>query len=450
MDSEEAILSSAGTLSTVFDTINEYVSLPLSALVLLFALWQARRDARVLLGLLPAVVLLGAMALIPGVSGSWLMRLVSIFSLSLTALWLEMGWLGVCSVRGRVLWAHAILLGAGAVGLVQYPRLALGIAEQICFTIALVWGFVLVRRSAGPRLHVPRFAAVLFAWDIFLMTVAWVTARFVVDLTPTGNSLFHFLISYHMTAAIAVAAGVGLFFLSMSFVLFALCSAFHRERFLRALSATSVGLTRATEESAVQPAGRIGVKRATVVFALAFGAMVGPSLHYGVFLLSMNLPSLGEDEAAATEEIELPPPDLPTREPISLDFDVLTLDGASVNLATQSEGRVVFLNFWATWCFPCRAEMPSIERLFREMGSEVVFACISNEPPDTIRSFLEEHDYTFPVYRTDGSRPAHFDTDGIPATFIVSAEGERVLKHVGGADWSHASVVAFIRKLTGE
>jgi thiol-disulfide isomerase/thioredoxin len=135
----------------------------------------------------------------------------------------------------------------------------------------------------------------------------------------------------------------------------------------------------------------------------------------------------------------------------TLDWTVQTLDGKTVTLGNKMKDQVVFLNFWATWCPPCVAETPSIEKLYRKIGDRVAFACISNESFDTLLEFRKKSGYTFPMYRRSQGPPSEFNTGGIPATFILSKNRKILLKHVGGADWAHESVVAFLEEvLTAE
>jgi thiol-disulfide isomerase/thioredoxin len=124
-----------------------------------------------------------------------------------------------------------------------------------------------------------------------------------------------------------------------------------------------------------------------------------------------------------------------------------TMDGLPYDAAAL-KGRTVFLNYWATWCGPCRAEMPSIERLHartRDLG--VVFLLVSEEKRDKISDYLRKSALSVPVFRATGTRPSAYRTSGIPATFILSADGRIAFKHVGAAKWDDDSTLAFLRGL---
>ncbi|MCH8011802.1 MAG: TlpA family protein disulfide reductase [Candidatus Marinimicrobia bacterium] len=147
------------------------------------------------------------------------------------------------------------------------------------------------------------------------------------------------------------------------------------------------------------------------------------------------------------KEIPLPAPPLPSTQKLDFNWKIQSIEGAEIDFSTY-EGKVVFLNFWATWCRPCIAEMSSIQRLYellKDEGLEVV--CISNENPEKVEEFIKEKGYDLPIYIMKGWKPKVLMTRGIPATFIISKEGMIEYQHVGGAKWDEDSVESFIRKL---
>jgi thiol-disulfide isomerase/thioredoxin len=146
-------------------------------------------------------------------------------------------------------------------------------------------------------------------------------------------------------------------------------------------------------------------------------------------------------------DLEWPPE--PTGTKMDYDWTVQDLEGRPFELA-KTRGKVVFLNFWATWCPPCVAEMPSIQRLYEELqGSNVAFAAVSSEDADAVRRFVKENDYTFPVYVAADSIPGDLRPRAIPTTYIVRRDGAVVVKHVGSAQWDSPQVVEFLKKLAG-
>lgn len=123
-------------------------------------------------------------------------------------------------------------------------------------------------------------------------------------------------------------------------------------------------------------------------------------------------------------------------------WKAVEVDGKTADLAAL-KGKVVFLNVWATWCPPCREEMPSIARLARNSRlKDVAFVCVSvDSDDDAVRNYVKTNDMPMRVVISRMSPPAPFETEGIPATFIISADGEVVYKQVGSRDWSTPQVV---------
>jgi thiol-disulfide isomerase/thioredoxin len=131
--------------------------------------------------------------------------------------------------------------------------------------------------------------------------------------------------------------------------------------------------------------------------------------------------------------------------PANLDFEVKTLEGESLQIASL-KGKTIFINFWATWCPPCIAEMPAIESLWQENKNDnIVFLLISTDDEmQKIKSFIDRKDFTFPVYQLTEALPASFNASAIPATFVVSPEGKLVYKHVGIANYHTSEFSDFL------
>lgn len=120
------------------------------------------------------------------------------------------------------------------------------------------------------------------------------------------------------------------------------------------------------------------------------------------------------------------------------DFTLPTLGGNPVRL-TNYKGKVVFLNFWATWCPPCREEMPSMESLYQRLKGrdfEMLAVSIDSKGEDHVRSFVSKYALTFPVL-LDPNKEVYrlYGLTGVPETFIVNKHGDIVLKIIGPQDW---------------
>lgn len=130
----------------------------------------------------------------------------------------------------------------------------------------------------------------------------------------------------------------------------------------------------------------------------------------------------------------------------ALDWRLRAADGTEADMADLFED-VLFVNLWATWCAPCIAEMPHIEELAdRFADAQVAFLIVSEEDPDTVTPFVEEQGWQLPIY-TAQSIPAMFQTDVLPATYILDEMREMVFKHIGVARWDDQTTVEFIENL---
>jgi peroxiredoxin len=133
-------------------------------------------------------------------------------------------------------------------------------------------------------------------------------------------------------------------------------------------------------------------------------------------------------------------------------FRLPSLAGTDVDLASF-RGRVVVLNFWATWCPPCVQEMPSLERLHRVLGPEglVVLTVSADEDRAELARFVKQNALTLPVLSDPGGRVAvsRYHTTGYPETFTLDRSGV-ILDHVvGPVEWDAPETLARFRALLG-
>ena len=116
----------------------------------------------------------------------------------------------------------------------------------------------------------------------------------------------------------------------------------------------------------------------------------------------------------------------------------------------RAEGKVSLVNFWATWCPPCIAEMPSFQRLYERYGNSVQFYFVSSENPSVISNFLKKKGYTFPVYIQLEEPPSYFAVPSIPKTYLISASGEIVVDKTGVADWDTSAFHSVLDQLLSD
>jgi len=135
-----------------------------------------------------------------------------------------------------------------------------------------------------------------------------------------------------------------------------------------------------------------------------------------------------------------------------IDFELQDLSGTTRRLS-DFNGKVVFLNFWATWCGPCRFEMPSMEKLyqqFKSSGLEIV-AVNLQEDRDSVQRFVDEYDLSFHVLLdTTGRIGATYGARSIPTTYIVGRDGTVLAGTIGTREWDTEEYIRFFEKLLEE
>jgi cytochrome c biogenesis protein CcmG/thiol:disulfide interchange protein DsbE len=131
------------------------------------------------------------------------------------------------------------------------------------------------------------------------------------------------------------------------------------------------------------------------------------------------------------------------------DFTLSGVDGTQVSLQ-QYKGKVIFLNFWATWCIPCREEMPALEKLHHTYRAQdlVVLAIDLKESPEQVKAFFEKHALSFPsVIDPNGAVFRAYSVTGMPTTYLIGRDGTILARGIGGRDWTRAEAHELIREL---
>ena len=121
------------------------------------------------------------------------------------------------------------------------------------------------------------------------------------------------------------------------------------------------------------------------------------------------------------------------------DFTVYDMDGNAIKLS-EMFGKPIVVNFWASWCSPCKSEMPEFEKFWNEMGEEVTFIMVNmtdgaRETKETASGFIEENGYTFPIYYdTDYEAATAYGITALPTTLFIDAQGYVVTGVVSSLD----------------
>ncbi|GAA4301587.1 TlpA disulfide reductase family protein [Nibribacter koreensis] len=190
------------------------------------------------------------------------------------------------------------------------------------------------------------------------------------------------------------------------------------------------------------------------VYTLAiFGVLYATGLHTEVLggvqrlmlatgLKNADIPTAIEPATPATLTA--------TTEPMAgAGFQMTDLEGKVVAFESL-KGKVVFLNIWATWCPPCIAEMPNIQRLYEKVGSDkiaFVMLSVDQKGMDKVKKFISKKGFTFPVYMPASQMPEEFSSPAIPTTYIISPEGKIVAQQNGMAEYDTPEVIEFLQKL---
>ena len=127
----------------------------------------------------------------------------------------------------------------------------------------------------------------------------------------------------------------------------------------------------------------------------------------------------------------------------SYNWRLQDLEGVQINF-NESKDKVVLINFWATWCPPCIAEMPSLHKLYDDYKDKVDFYFVSNEEVDVLNKFLAENNYSFNIHIPTTQYPKAFDVSSIPRTFLIDKKGNILIDKTGAANWNSDKVRATI------
>ncbi len=133
-------------------------------------------------------------------------------------------------------------------------------------------------------------------------------------------------------------------------------------------------------------------------------------------------------------------------------FTVPALTGTALK-TTELSGTITMLNFWATWCPPCKKEMPSIQRLAELMKGTAfrIVAISTGEKRETVESFIKQNKYAFPIYLDEnGNLGDSYASQGIPTTYILNKDGKIIAGIVGSRDYDEPALVALLKGLAAK
>ncbi|MGV6944093.1 TlpA family protein disulfide reductase [Sphingobacterium kyonggiense] len=185
-----------------------------------------------------------------------------------------------------------------------------------------------------------------------------------------------------------------------------------------------------------------------IIFVVLIGLLIWPTsrsyIHQGMMKIGFFRPNV--------EKGQVKPEELSSMEANPESMLLTDAQGKQINTA-DLKGKVVFVNLWATWCGPCRAEMPTIQKLYDKYkdNDKVAFVLLEIEGnKEGGMKFMQQEKLSLPIYFPASELPKGWTSDQIPVSLVLNKKGVRVFKHVGMADYSTKDFEEYIVKLINE
>jgi len=177
------------------------------------------------------------------------------------------------------------------------------------------------------------------------------------------------------------------------------------------------------------------------------------SILFVVFIILMIIPATRMPiQVVLLKTISLSPTEIKKEDRtvlINYDWKLSDLKSNTLNL-NESKGKVMLINFWATWCPPCVAEMPEFQELFDVYKNKIDFYFVTSDQTEKINLFLDKKGYDLPIFRPLEEPPNLLGYASLPTTYLISKKGEIVMRKVGAASWNSDKVHQTINDLLTE
>lgn len=178
-----------------------------------------------------------------------------------------------------------------------------------------------------------------------------------------------------------------------------------------------------------------------LVFVMFIVLLIIPSTRIEVTSFFIRLTSLPPSTLENDEQFQI------SRQAES--WQIMDMEGNQILFSSLNE-KPVFLNFWATWCPPCVAELPGIIDLYNKYKDNVNFVLVSNENRSKVFKFAKAHNFDNVLFYQNTSVPSDFSSQSIPTTFIINKDGLVVVSEKGAARWNSDRIEEIIEKLISE
>ncbi len=172
----------------------------------------------------------------------------------------------------------------------------------------------------------------------------------------------------------------------------------------------------------------------------------------GVFIVLLIIPQTGQPIRIGINRLKTmvwSPSIEKTEEQVHIPAFEYSLRNLDQERVTQriGDGQITFLSFWATWCAPCVAELPSIETLYQDYKDRINFVLVTHEDPEVVQRFLDKRNIDLPVCFPVSVPPEVLQSKSIPTNFLIDAEGNIRIKETGAANWNSKKVRELLNKL---
>jgi thiol-disulfide isomerase/thioredoxin len=176
--------------------------------------------------------------------------------------------------------------------------------------------------------------------------------------------------------------------------------------------------------------------RNVLFYVILLTILFVPAVRFPVQVFLQNLLSFSPSSISKEEREVL----------ADYDYQLMDLYGNDVNLK-DFQNQVIVINFWATWCPPCVAEMPAFQKLYNDYQQEVAFFFISNDPLDKVTTFADKKNFQLPFFQPKSHEPSKLRYTALPTTFVLSKDGEIAVRTEGAANWNSKSFRALLDDL---
>ncbi|MGB2087951.1 MAG: TlpA family protein disulfide reductase [Psychroflexus salarius] len=175
-----------------------------------------------------------------------------------------------------------------------------------------------------------------------------------------------------------------------------------------------------------------------VLFVIILILLIIPQTRLPIQVALNKLIAFSPSELSQNEQLEI----------TSYDWS-LQRDNKQINFS-NSKGKVVFINYWATWCGPCIAEMQSLQDLYNKYKGSVDFYFVTSDDKAKVKSFLNNNNYNLPVYYSLSVPPEKLRSSSLPTTYVISKQADVIMYKVGAADWNSEKVHNTLNRLIKE